>query len=316
MTVASGMSSAGMLARVRFAVSHPSQPRALLRMEHAALLAAALMAASSAASAQTNSVPRSASNTGYVPTLTYDVASIKVVNDDDDTGGGEGDRNPDREAVFYSSGSSLNELVEEGYGLPYYRISGGPAWAGSADFEIQARSGDSANSVLKNLTASEAKLEKQHMLAALLTDRFQLKVHWETRKLPIYVLVVGKSGPKFQVTRIAAGDRGAPNGVTDFVRQACTPQGCDAQFLGESMEYLSEYLGAMLHYKVLDQTGLTGKYDFTLPGASSTLTAGNEKTTQEASIFTAVQELGLGLVARKGPVEILVIDSAKKPAGN
>lgn len=142
----------------------------------------------------------------------------------------------------------------------------------------------------------------------LLADRFQLKLHKETKEMPVYALTVAKNGPKFQpaantdVTRtglrIRRGDTGKPEITGTRI----------------PMEFLAKTLSDQVGRTVIDQTGLQGNYDFKLTFAPD---MGQPTETDGPSIFTALQEqLGLRLDSQKGPVEVLVIDSAQKASEN
>jgi uncharacterized protein (TIGR03435 family) len=163
------------------------------------------------------------------------------------------------------------------------------------------------------------------MLQPVLAERFQLKVHRETRDLPVYELFVAKGGPKFHEAK--AGDT-YPNGIKG-------PDGhsgpglmwlqdgrltCQAVGMVELTRILSQRLG----HNVLDKTGLTGKYDLAMqwpppedrPGG---MFDGGENAAESTgpSIFTVIQEqLGLKLESHKAPVEVLVIDHVEAPSAN
>jgi uncharacterized protein (TIGR03435 family) len=132
----------------------------------------------------------------------------------------------------------------------------------------------------------------------LLEDRFKLAVHRETRQLPVFVMTVAKSGSKLR-----AAD---PNGEGFLGRR-----GVRGPLTGRkaSMPGLAATLSLVMGRKVLDRTGLTGLYDFTLEYAPD-----NAVDSELPSLVTALQEqLGLKLESSKGPVEVLVIDHAEKP---
>jgi uncharacterized protein (TIGR03435 family) len=133
------------------------------------------------------------------------------------------------------------------------------------------------------------------MLQTLLAERFKLAMHSETRELPVYALVVGKSGPKIQE-------------VTEGIGTMTTGRGrlnCRLPIAA-----FARYLSPTLGRTVLDRTGLTGAFEIKLEWAPDDESSG-------PSIFAAVQEqLGLKLESAKGPVEILVIEHAEKPAAD
>ena len=144
------------------------------------------------------------------------------------------------------------------------------------------------------------------MLQALLTERFQMKVHRETRELSVYALVPGKGTAK--VKRISSDDApGLSGGQTAVL------------FHNQPLSRLTFLLSRRMDRPVLDLTGLDGLYDFTLD--ISGLNNFNPRSADDISgpsIFTAVQtDLGLKLDSRKAPVDVLVIDSVNKlPAEN
>jgi uncharacterized protein (TIGR03435 family) len=148
----------------------------------------------------------------------------------------------------------------------------------------------------------------------LLADRFRVKFHTGTKELPVYALVVGKNGPKFQKAKA--------KGSIAMGRGQLTAHSF-------SMVDLAAHLSNQVGRVVLDKTGLQGDYDVTLkwtPAERTPLPFGAGPMAQNAlpppetngpSIFTALQEqLGLKLESQKGPVEILVIDHVEKPTPN
>jgi Protein of unknown function (DUF3738) len=92
---------------------------------------------------------------------------------------------------------SLHNLIGYAYDLQPYQILGGPSWVTADRFDISAKAeGD----------APLAPMQIKQMTQALLTDRFGLKFHRDTKEMPVYALVVGKNGPKLKENR-GAGDR-------------------------------------------------------------------------------------------------------------
>jgi uncharacterized protein (TIGR03435 family) len=216
-------------------------------------------------------------------------------------------------------------------------------------FDIQAKADDSVNAQLRKLSPAEGLALKHRMLQALLTDRFKLTIKHETKNLPVYALVVAKNGPKIQPSKDnASGPWGDLGGIQFSDRPGALAQ---VRFQGASMSSIAQALGQELGRTVIDKTGLTGKYDFTLkfaadpahmprmmgpkpergpgpaPGGgpieggaagSGENAPGMAPATPDAtgpSIFTAIQEqLGLKLESQKGPVEILVIEHAEQPS--
>jgi uncharacterized protein (TIGR03435 family) len=145
------------------------------------------------------------------------------------------------------------------------------------------------------------------MLQALFTERFNLVAHRETRELPIYVLTVDKGGPKLAPTADPA------NNSTSTGR---------GSLKGKAMKTaaFAKELSNSLGQSVVDRTGLTGEYDITLqwdPEPVSGTAPETAKLSEHPDLFTGIrQQLGLKLEARKGPVEVLVVDQAERPSAN
>jgi uncharacterized protein (TIGR03435 family) len=171
------------------------------------------------------------------------------------------------------------------------------------------------------------------MLQALLADQFKLKVSHQREEHPVYALAVAKNGSKLREAK--PGDT-YPNGIKDEAGHAVgrTWWMERGHLIGQgvSMESLVGLLSQYLARTVLNQTGLTGDYDFTLrwtpdqgEGAILKGPEGGKPGTDNApppessgpSIFTAIQEqLGLKLESTTGPVEIVVIDHVERPSEN
>lgn len=150
------------------------------------------------------------------------------------------------------------------------------------------------------------------LLKPLLESRFQLRVHRETRLLPSYSLVISKNGPKIKTAY--PGDT-YPNGFksNDGVSRPGTFSMRPGQLIFQAlpMSMLAEMLSKQLEVPIVDKTGLSGDYDFTLRwGPENDSEAG-------PSIYTAIQEqLGLRLEAAKLPIECLVVDHVERPSPN
>jgi bla regulator protein BlaR1 len=181
---------------------------------------------------------------------------------------------------------SLKFLIKYAYGIEDVQISGGPKWLDSDLFDVDAKA--------SSLFASPA--EMKLMLRALLQQRFQLSAHTETNALPVYSLVVAKTGAKLERAN-AFSVAGYGNGPTMVRGTLDTAQ-------------LAHLLTPVLGRTVVDNTGLHGNYKMDITWAADDQPSG-------PSLFTVIQEqLGLKLESTKGPVEVLVIDSAQMPSEN
>jgi len=186
--------------------------------------------------------------------------------------------------------------------MPASQISGIPIALDSQKFDIEAKSDPSVDAQLSKLSSDQAKLQKQLMIQDLLADRFKLTTHKEIKQLPVFNLVVAKSGSKLQESKI--------NGRTFNTRRG------QLSDQGATIAVLADQLAGELGRPVIDKTALAGRYDFTFKWTpdNSTVAASSD---DPPSIFTAVQEqLGLKLESTKGPVETLVIDHIEPPSEN
>ena len=193
-------------------------------------------------------------------------------------------------------------VVEVSYHLfDKARILGLPEWATSSQmYAIQARvSGEDAAAFSKL-----SREEQYRMLQPVLAERFHMKAHMEAREMPAYDLVVSKGGSKLKQPDPAergGSQFGAGNGVVKWTNSPLT----NLKFA------LSQEVGR----PVMDKTGLTGKYDFTLEFAPANRAATDDGS--RPSIFTALEEqLGLKLVPSKERVDVLVVDAIEQPAAD
>jgi bla regulator protein blaR1 len=196
-------------------------------------------------------------------------------------------------------------LIAFAYNVPFgferVRILGGPDWINSDQYEIQAKIEDSLFAAMQKMTPAQQREQVDLMEQALLRDRFGLKVHFETREMPGFALVVAKGGPKLTAAKDGEVSRLTLGGNEMTATATTIDQWSHAPFLGGRT--------------VVDQTGLKGTYDFTLTWSDQPV--GAEGGADVPSLFTAVQEqLGLKLVATKVPVEVIVIDHIEKPSEN
>lgn len=183
-------------------------------------------------------------------------------------------------------------------------IPGMPGWGDSAPFDIDAKADEATTDAMNKLTEREQGNQTHLMIQAILADRFKLRVHTETRKGPVYNLVIAKGGLKLKPTH--EGDQ--PGGYYSWGSGRIQVRGG----LIASLAYcLSEGLADRT---VIDRTGLTANYDIDLHW-----TPDDQESTPDAgpTLFTALEEqLGLKLVPSKGPIDTFVIDHVEKPSEN
>jgi uncharacterized protein (TIGR03435 family) len=216
---------------------------------------------------------------------------------------------------FTAANIQLHDLLLQAFELQEpEQLLGDPKWATSDRWDIDARVAPEDIAALAKMTYHE----RMGMFQEILIERFGMKAHHETRDLPVYALVVAKGGPKMTPSTLRPDDSAGIPGEPGLL----TPSRGEETGRGTMMEFLARDLSEELGRKVVDSTGLKGRYDFTLtwtPEESAGAMAGSSASgaAQGPSLFTAVQEqLGLKLEAVKAPVDVVVIDHLEKPAEN
>ena len=204
---------------------------------------------------------------------------------------------------------NLQELIASAYDVPFgfegRRIIGGPDWMRSQRYQIDAKIDDSQFAAMQKLAPYDQRTQVKLMQQALLADRFKLKVHFETREMPAFELVVAKGGPKL-TPAATPGERTQLGMLNDTftATNATLDQWIHSPFMGGR--------------NVINRTGLDGAYDFSLKWSNRTDAADpQDGAPGEPTLFTAVQEqLGLKLVPTKAPVEVIVVDHIEQPSEN
>jgi uncharacterized protein (TIGR03435 family) len=256
------------------------------------------------------------------PSKAFEAASVRQNKSGDRNGG-------------YSSGSGrltfrnsfLRGMILWAFKLDAPQLIGGPGRLDTDRFDVVAKAG-----------ATTTDDDLRVMTQNLLVQRFALKIHTETRSLPIYALVMaradGQLGPSLHAINCGSVSNGQPPCGPDAFNGRGRPTGAggggdgireyfsgEHTAAGESMSSVgtipgfASMLSRILKRPVVDRTGLEGRFDiklrYTLPGSAE---GAGDPAESAPEIFTAVQEqLGLKLEATRGPVEVLVIDSAEHP---
>ena len=226
-------------------------------------------------------------------------------------------------------------MMQNAYSVQAFQILDGPAWINSEYYDVDAKTGS-------NVGRAETFL----MLQSLLEDRFALKIHRETRDLPVYTLQTVKGGAKLPPWKEGSCVESAPDGLLQTASGRVAPPGAGppalapcgglrvmldvggAKMLGGkiAMTEFARTLSMTLGRTVIDKTGLTGFYDVKLDFVPDEATAALPPPPPDAvtaldsknpSILTALQEqLGLRLESAKGPVEVIIVDHVERPAAN
>ncbi|HXA84095.1 MAG TPA: M56 family metallopeptidase [Candidatus Dormibacteraeota bacterium] len=231
---------------------------------------------------------------------------------------------------FMAKNQTLQNLLKLAYGVQDNQISGGPDWISTAMFNIEAKLDSSAVAELKKLSPEQQKMERDQMFQSLLADQFKVALHRENKLLPAYALVIADSGPKVQPAK--PGDT-YPNGIKGLDglpagphKFDMGPDGLTVQAL--PMSFVAEHLAMHFNQPVVDRTGLTGDYDFTLKfspegaAAHKEMHGGKETTahtlpissTMTALLAAIEDQLGLKLEPQTIPLPVLVVDRAENPS--
>jgi uncharacterized protein (TIGR03435 family) len=231
---------------------------------------------------------------------------------------------------------SLKNVLMRAYDVKIYQITG-PSWLDTERYDIVAK-----------VPEGVPKEQIPAMLQALLSERFQMTIHRETKEQPVYALVVGKNGPKLKkydesaapVSAFGGRDGGPPpppmlnggampKGLMGFSVNANGAMNVHAR--GVTLSHLAGFLSDLTDRPVVDMTGIQGEYDITLEAAAGEMAGmriamgspmllppadGSATPAPDsaptASIFTAIQQLGLKLEPRRAPIAYLVVDKAEK----
>jgi uncharacterized protein (TIGR03435 family) len=231
---------------------------------------------------------------------------------------------------FSCQNCTLMMLVTDAFDVRPSQVSG-PSWMNGERFDITAK-------IPQGSTEEQALVMEQNLLA----ERFKMTFHREQKELPVYELIVGKGGPKFKEAAkdaaVKSDDEILPKDKNDRpagyertihgYRMLMKSGQVKIHGEGESMQELASSLWTVAGRPVLDGTGLTGEYEFTLtfaadipgtrPASPPSSVASAPDGDAGPSLFSAVQDqLGLRLESKKGPVDSIVIDHLEKtPTGN
>jgi uncharacterized protein (TIGR03435 family) len=275
------------------------------------LVGAALLNVASSAQTSAHPAATPAPATTVATPLAFEVSTVKLSKS-----GNSGSRSSFQDGRFLASNVTLKNILEyDAYRIPESRILGGPKWLSSERFDIEAKTNSDTAERLRNLDRDQRRIQTQAMFQQLLSERFKLTAHWETREQPVYVMVAASKGPHLHPSKEQDGHSGTHSNNGELTAQGIT--------MAQLADTLTQELQRELGRVVIDKTGIQGRYDCALKwnpdtGAPQT----NDGTDASAtsgdagpSIFTAIQEqLGLKLESSKAPVQVLVVDRAELPS--
>jgi uncharacterized protein (TIGR03435 family) len=255
----------------------------------------------------------------YVPTLVYDVISVRQCPPGPQAIGFE---NPAHSARLRAKCVWAEQLVGLANGVMADRVLGGPDWVRTVSsnevrFDVQATSDAATDDMLAKLSNHEAALEKEHMLQQLLVDRFRLKAHIENREKPAFTLLVARNGPRMQT-----GDPPPPSPPGEhspgpkLIENKVDPRGVEIDGHGATMDRLAKVLELWLRKSVIDQTRLTGTFNFDLKFHGTLSDMAPDDGSMWPPVETAIRTFGLELKSANVPLRVVVIDSIEMPSPN
>lgn len=232
---------------------------------------------------------------------TFEVAAIKPSKPGD--GNHNWDDSNDRVSI---ENYTLRRMISVAYGLKSEsQVLGGPKWIDRQAFDIAAKIDDEDVAKMGKMNHDDRGQERALMLRSLLADRFGLKVSRGVRKLPVFALVVTKSGAKIMPSpqqNNRSSDFSGYNGSVTATNLSMDDFAHDLGILDE--------VGSRV---VLNRTGLTGDFDFKMKFTRDH-GEGIPPDAQYPGLFTALKEqLGLELKPEKAPVPVVIVDSASEP---
>jgi len=193
---------------------------------------------------------------------------------------------------------SVVKMMVVAYAINKHQVLSAPDWAVNQSFDIEGK---------PDIPGEPSWDQVRLMLQKLLADRFGLQFHRDRRELPVYALQVTKGGPKLS----PAADPTAKPLEQSSGRGAWSKH----TYTSTSMAYFIDIEQFWRDRPIVDQTGLIGRYDFSLRYTYNELN--NTDPDAPPEIFTAIQEqLGLKLQPTKAPVDVLVVDQVQHPSEN
>ena len=269
------------------------------------------------------------------PLPSFEVATIKPASPQP----GPSSASP---AEVHISSVTVRNLIEQAYGIPWTsaeneRVLGGPAWLDTNHYDIVARIPGDLAEARQRLSRDQQKQQISLMLQSLLAERFHLKLHFETRVLTVYALVVAKPNPHLVQSANQAEHTAqeSPAPIPLPSKPEDLRHGILVLYNGQSAQMTARQvsLDDLVHWfagysevggrPVVNQTGLSGLYDFTLRWTRQSLAVPPQPGSSDAadsdapSLLTALpDQLGLRLKPTKAPVEVILIDHTDPPTEN
>lgn len=229
--------------------------------------------------------------TGTAPSIEVAVIKLHDPNSYHNSFSFRGDR-------FSLDDQTISRLIAFAWGVNQNQIVDAPNWIRDEHYDMDGET---------NAQTDPTVPEQQQLIQKLLAERFGLRFHREKRELAVYALVVAKGGPKLTPAALPNAQPGQHN------------EGHGAQttrsFTSAAMSDFVLTMQFFLDRPLVDQTGLTGRYDFSLTYTYAD--ASNSDPDAPPPLFTALQEqLGLKFQPVKAATDVLVVDHVEYPSAN
>lgn len=214
---------------------------------------------------------------------------------------------------YHTKNLSLKGLISNVYDVKDWLIFGLPSWAESSRWDIDAKISDPDRKAIAKLSREQ----KTAMIGGILKERFGLVAHQESKVQPVFLMTVLPGGPKFKESAAPPptpeDEKPKPHGGWRMGPGTLSAKEMSMQSLADSISYQVERT-------VIDNTGLTGKYDMEMkwtPEDRANAVTDNGAGDAPPAIFEALKEqLGLKLTADKTPVPTVVVDKIEQPEAN
>ena len=234
--------------------------------------------------------------------------------------------------MYSATNIALRRVIAAAYGVPVDRVLGGPSWLGSDSNDMRLVGGERFD-IAATLPEGTSARQLPTMLRILLAERFRLIAHIESRKAPVYALLLARSDGRLgsQLRKSSfdceAAATDAPKPDATFVMPATpvNPEKCQTELggqilgRGQRLTSLARMLSLVVGRLVVDRTGLTGGYDFELsfPELTTPTNLAANSPDPVTGVFSALRDqLGLRLENDRADLDFVIIDRVERPTEN
>jgi uncharacterized protein (TIGR03435 family) len=203
---------------------------------------------------------------------------------------------------FAAKNATLESLMDFAFHVRTRQIEGAPAWMTGPRFDIAAES---------DTPGAPSEDQSRTMLRKLLAERFGLKFHTIQKIFPVYALTMEKPSPKITPAPLNDHDHSHITTSVDANGQLT------AQFLYMDMREFSNVLMNFIpERQIVDETGLQGPFNFAMTVPAAAINGSADPNDAASSVIEGLRPLGFRLVAKKEPIQVVVIDSVEMPSAN